>query len=265
MKLGDDFLYKLQINNISANYQSVKCETKALSNINFSLKEGDFVSIVGPSGCGKSTLLNIIAGLLKASSGEVLIDGKVNSKISSKIGYMFQNDNLFDWLSVYDNIALGLKIRKKLDENASKYIDFLLKEYSLYDFKNHHPKELSGGMRQRVALIRTLVLNPEILLLDEPFSALDYQTRLNVNDDIYKIIKKENKTALMVTHDISEAIAMSERVIVLSKRPAKVKFDMNLSFPDDCHTPLKRRDNENFRYYFNTIWKELDIDDKPIK
>lgn len=251
-------MYKLQLNNINISYHSLKGETKALKDISFNLNEGDFLCIVGPSGCGKSTLLNIIAGLLSPSYGDVLLDGKPQNTISYKIGYMFQKDNLFDWLTVYDNVALGLKINHKLTTESKNNIESLLLKYGLLDFKNHYPRELSGGMRQRVALLRTLVMNPEILLLDEPFSALDYQSRLKVNDDIAEIIKNENKTALMVTHDISEAVAMSNRILLLSKRPATVMMELPIVFKETYDSPLKRRESEDFRKYFNIIWRELD-------
>ncbi len=184
---------KVIVENIFMNYHSLKGSTPALKDISFSIKEGEFVSIVGPSGCGKSTLLNIVAGLIPQSSGDIYIDGKKQKSISPKIGYMFQKDHLFNWLTVLDNITLGLKIQHKLNTERKETIEKLLKDYGLLDFKNHHPDELSGGMRQKVALIRTLALNPEVLLLDEPFSALDYQTRLNISDEIYNIIKKKVK------------------------------------------------------------------------
>jgi NitT/TauT family transport system ATP-binding protein len=190
------------------NYHSLKAETEAIKDISFTVKEGEFVSIVGPSGCGKSTVLNIIAGLLKPSSGEVCLESSDCNSISEKIGYMFQKDHLFEWLSVWDNVAIGLKIQHRLSADSKDKINHLLKSYKLWDFRNHHPDELSGGMRQRVALIRTLSLDPEVLLLDEPFSALDFQTRLKVSDEIFQIIKQEDKTAIMVTHDISEAVSM---------------------------------------------------------
>ncbi|MFL0248913.1 ABC transporter ATP-binding protein [Clostridium neuense] len=247
---------KVNVKNISVNYHSLKAETKALKNISFSIKEGEFVSIVGPSGCGKSTLLNIIAGLLKPSSGEVYLDGTLIKGVSSKIGYMFQKDNLFEWLTVKDNISLGLKIQKKYTHEVKDKIDDFLIKYDLKDFKNHYPNELSGGMRQRVALIRTLILDPDVLLLDEPFSALDYQTRLNVGSEICGIIKKEGRTAIMVTHDIAEAVSISERILVLSKRPAYIKKDVTIDLKEE--TPIKRREDENFRIYFDIIWKEMD-------
>lgn len=250
---------KVYIKNVSVNYHSVSAETKALKNISFKVPDGDFVSIVGPSGCGKSTLLNIIAGLLKPSSGEVFIDNILVKGVSPKIGYMFQKDNLFQWLSVWDNVALGFKIKKELNDKTKQKIEELLEKYDLKDFKDHHPNELSGGMRQRVALIRTLVLDPEVLLLDEPFSALDYQTRLNVGSEICEIIKTECKTAIMVTHDIAEAVSISKRVIVLSKRPATLKKDVKITLPDV--SPIKRRECPDFSLYFNDVWKEMDINE----
>lgn len=255
--IGDDLLDKVSVNNIYMNYHSLKGTTRAINNITFTVSDGEFLSIVGPSGCGKSTLLNIIAGLLKPSNGEIYIDGEVSNSISTKMGYMFQRDHLFDWLTVWDNILLGLKIQHKSMTLYKEKITSLLNDYGLWDFRFHHPSELSGGMRQKVALIRTLALNPEVLLLDEPFSALDYQTRLNISDEIYKIIKKEGKTAIMVTHDISEAISMSNRVIVLTNRPAQISniFDINFSISHD--SPLKSREDPNFRLHFNNIWKEL--------
>lgn len=249
---------KVTVKEIFMNYHSLSSSTMAINNISFTVKDGEFLSIVGPSGCGKSTVLNIIAGLLKPSSGEIFIDGEKVDKVSSKVGYMFQKDHLFDWLTVWDNIILGLKIQHNLTEERKEKLNQLLEDYNLLDFKNHYPKELSGGMRQRAALIRTLALTPEVLLLDEPFSALDYQTRLNVSDDIYNILKKEGKTILMVTHDLSEAISMSDRVIVLSNRPAEIRRELEINFPDlECKSPLKCREASNFRVYFNELWKEL--------
>ncbi|WP_373899067.1 ABC transporter ATP-binding protein [Haloimpatiens sp. FM7315] len=250
---------KLEIKDIYMNYHSLKGETEAIKDISFSMKEGDFLSIVGPSGCGKSTLLNIIAGLLSPSSGNIFINGKNIKDTTPQFGYMFQKDNLFEWLTVWENVILGLKIKKTLTKATEKSIETLLHNYNLWDFKNHYPRELSGGMRQRVALIRTLGINPQVLLLDEPFSALDYQTRLNLSDEVFKIIKNENKTTIMVTHDIAEAISMSNRILVLSKRPAIIKKDLEINFEDKYALPLERREAPNFRLYFNAIWKELNL------
>jgi NitT/TauT family transport system ATP-binding protein len=252
---------KVEINNICMNYHSLTAETPALKNISFNVQEGRFLSIVGPSGCGKSTLLNIIAGLISPSNGEVIINTSDNNSSFSKIGYMFQKDHLFDWLTIWDNVLLGLKINHCITEDNKNMVKNLLTSYNLWEFRNHHPRELSGGMRQRVALIRTLALRPEVLLLDEPFSALDYQTRLNISNEVYEIIKKERKTTIMVTHDISEAISMSDEIIILSTRPAIVSKDIPIEFGENFPCPLKRREAPNFRVYFNEIWKELNNSD----
>jgi len=248
----------LKISNISLNYHSIKGETKALNNVNFEVNEGDFISILGPSGCGKSTLLNIMSGLLKPSNGQVLYKGEDIKNNLDKIGYMFQKDNLFEWNTVWENVILGLKIKKQLNAESQERVHELLDAYGLLRFKNHYPSELSGGMRQRVALIRTLALKPEILFLDEPFSALDYQSRLLVCDDVYKIIKTEKKTAIMVTHDIAEAISISEKVVVLTKRPSNVKLEIPIDFENNDLTPFQKRRNPQFSGYFNRLWKELD-------
>jgi len=252
---------KIEIKHIFMNYHSMLCETEAIKDVSFTVNKGEFVSIVGPSGSGKSTLLNIIAGLIKPSKGEILVDGNNLENSTIKFGYMFQKDQLFEWLNVYENVLIGLRVQHRKTVENIKNIENMLKEYKLEEFKKHYPSELSGGMRQRVALIRTLALNPEILILDEPFSALDYQSRLRAGDEIFKIIKQENKTVIMVTHDISEAISMSERIIIFSKRPAAVKKDVYIDFEDDSLTPLKKRENPRFREYFDSVWGELEIDE----
>lgn len=246
----------LEIRDLNLTYHTKDFETQALNNLSFNLNEGEFVSIVGPSGCGKTTILSLIAGLLSPSSGQILFEGKPISGINKDIGYMFQQDNLFDWLTVEQNVLFGLKLQKKLTNETKEFALNLVEKYGLTDFKKHYPSELSGGMRQRVSLIRTLALKPRILLLDEPFSALDYQTRLTVQDIVFDIIKKENKTALLVTHDISEAVVMSNRIIILTARPAKVQKDLTISFPENL-TPLEKRDAHIFTDYFNQIWREL--------
>lgn len=250
-------MIKVEINNICMNYHSLTAETRALADISFGVQEGHFLSIVGPSGCGKSTLLNIIAGLITPSSGEIVINSSADNSSLLKIGYMFQKDQLFDWLTIWDNVLLGLKINHSITDANKEMVKNLLISYNLWEFRDHHPRELSGGMRQRVALIRTLALSPELLLLDEPFSALDYQTRLNISDEVYEIIKKEKKTTIMVTHDISEAIAMSDEIIILSNRPAVIIKHMDLKFGEDFSCPLKRREAPDFSIYFNEVWKEL--------
>ncbi|MCY6482826.1 ABC transporter ATP-binding protein [Clostridium aestuarii] len=250
---------ELNMSHVYMNYHTLKGITEALKDISFSVYNGEFISIVGPSGCGKSTILNIIAGLLAPSSGNISIDNRSLNDSYLKIGYMFQKDQLFEWLTVWNNVLLGLRIQHKLTEENKNKVKKLLTDYTLWDFKDHYPNQLSGGMRQRVALIRTLALNPSVLLLDEPFSALDYQSRLSASNEIYKIIKLENKTAIMVTHDISEAISMSNRILVLSKRPAILKKDITIKFDEKFDSPLKRREAPKFRLYFNDIWEELDI------
>lgn len=246
----------LELKNINLTYQTLKSETEAIKNINFEVNDGEFVSIVGPSGSGKTTILSIIAGLLKATSGEILLDGEKISGISTDIGYMFQRDNLFEWLTVLQNIKLGPKINSQKHCLKSEKILELLQKYELSGFEKSRPNELSGGMRQRVSLIRTLALNPKLLLLDEPFSALDYQTRLAVQNDIYSIIKSEHKTAILVTHDISEAISMSDKIIVLTKRPGTIKNIIKLNFNENL-SPLERRNNINFNSYFKQLWEAL--------
>lgn len=246
----------LELKNISLTYQTLKFETKAIDNVSLKINNGEFISIVGPSGCGKTTILSMIAGILKPTSGEILIDGEVVSKVSTNVGYMFQRDNLFEWLSVYQNIMIGPKINHKKNCLSKSSLNSLLSKYGLSGFEKAKPNELSGGMRQRVSLIRTLALNPKILLLDEPFSALDYQTRLSVQNDIYNIIRSEKKTAILVTHDISEAISMSDRIIILTKRPGTIKNIMTIDF-DKKLTPLDRRSNPLFNKYFKDLWEEL--------
>lgn len=251
--------YIVEINNIGMNYQSPNGEIPAITNINLEILKGEFICIVGPSGCGKSTLLSIVAGLLKPSAGNVLINGYEITGTCDNVGYMLQKDYLFEWRTILQNVMLGLEIRKRKTADNIEYVSHLLKTYSLYDFRNKYPSQLSGGMRQRAALIRTLALKPEILLLDEAFSALDYQTRLAVAEDIYSIIKKENKTAILVTHDIAESISMADRVVVLSNRPATIKSIHEIQLTCPVRTPFSSREAPEFRYYFNTIWKELDV------
>lgn len=248
----------LELYNVGYTYHTTAGETVALKDISFCVHPGEFISIVGPSGCGKSTLLNIIAGLLPLECGECLINGTPRDQASNSIGYMLQKDHLLEWRTIYRNITLGLEIQKKLTEDAKYHINSMLKDYGLEDFRNSYPRELSGGMRQRAALIRTLALSPKILLLDEPFSALDYQTRLNVSDDIGKIIKEQNITTILVTHDLSEAISMADRVLVFSARPGELKAEYNINLTIENRTPRTSRNAPEFRNYFNAIWKEVD-------
>ena len=237
---------KLEMKNVSKTFYTEIGALDVLENITFNLNEGEIIAIVGPSGSGKSTLLNIISKLIEPTEGEIYVDGE--------IGYMFQRDHLFNWRTVWKNIMLGLEIKKeKNQENIDKTKELLTK-YGLIDFINSYPQELSGGMRQRIALIRTLATNPQVLLLDEPFSALDYQTRINVSEDIFKMIKDSNVSAILVTHDISEAIAMADRVIVLSHGPAKLKKIIDIKTDSPDNTPFNKRLSSEFRKYFDEIW-----------
>ena len=242
----------LTVTNLSYAYHTLQGETTVLKNINFSIHEGEFVAIVGPSGCGKSTLLSLICQLLTPDEGCItLSEGK-------KIGYMLQKDHLLEWRTTQKNCMLGPEIAHSQSSDIYLQIDHMLKNYGLIGFKNAKPGQLSGGMRQRVALIRTLILEPDLLLLDEPFSALDYQTRLSVADDIWQILRKEHKTALLITHDISEAISMADRILVLSRRPATVckEITVHLTCPEK-RTPFLSRSAPEFKDYFNQVWKEL--------
>lgn len=249
--------YALSLKNISYTYHSIHQETLALSNVSFHVKSGEFVAVVGPSGCGKSTLLHLIAHLLPLETGEIFINGYPLTISKENVGYMLQKDQLLPWKTIYQNVILGLKIQKVENPDTLNRVDHLLTAYGLSDFKDSYPNQLSGGMRQRAALIRTLALSPDILLLDEPFSALDYQTRLNVSNDIGTILKKEKKTALLVTHDLSEAISMADRVIVLSKRPGTVKSQVKIQLSCEEKTPQNARNSVEFKDYFNQLWREI--------
>ena len=239
----------LEVNHLSKIYHSYNNEVLAIKDVSFSVERGEFISIVGPSGCGKSTILSILSGLLSKSDGDISLK-------NASMSYMLQEDCLLPYLTILDNCLIGLKITGKLDDASKEYVISLLKTYGLEEFIDKYPKNLSGGMRQRAALIRTLATKPDILLLDEAMSALDYQSRLNISDDIYRIIKKEGKTAIMVTHDISEAISMSDRVIVLSRRPSVVKNIYNIKLKNKS-TPINNRRDKEFSKYFDLIWRDL--------
>ena len=238
----------LRFDNVSMHYHSKQGETVALQNVSFSVSEGEFVAIIGPSGCGKTTLLSLAAGLLKPTKGKVYAHGH-------SFGYMLQKDELFPWRTIEKNIFLPLEIKGSNTPEYQARALSLAEKYGLKQFLKSYPSSLSGGMRQRAALIRTLSVNPDTLLLDEPFSALDYQTRLSVCDDVYKIIREEQKTALLITHDISEAISVADKIFVLSKRPAKIIANHVIEFPES--EPLKRRENKEFSRWFEVLWKEL--------
>ena len=247
----------LQTTELKKYYGSKPNITKALDGVTLSIEDGEFVAIVGTSGSGKSTLLNLICGMLLAEEGTILMNGIPPSPGDPRIGYMLQKDHLLEWRTIYQNVILGLEIRNEKAPEKLAYIEEMIDTYGLDKFRTARPSQLSGGMRQRAALIRTLALKPDLLLLDEPFSALDYQTRLNVSDDIGRILKKENKPAILVTHDISEAISMADRVIILTKRPAHVARIVPIRLSLDERTPLAARGAPEFKSYFNLIWKEL--------
>lgn len=242
----------LDLTDVNYTYQTAEGETPAVKDLSFRVFPNHFLGIIGPSGCGKSTILSLIAGLIQPNSGKIAV--------SAEIGYMLQKDHLLDWLSIRDNISLGLRIHHKLTPEKEKWSDKMLEEYGLAPFADARPGQLSGGMRQRAALIRTLALSPRMLLLDEPFSALDYQTRLTVSDDIYRILRSQQMSAILVTHNISEAISFCDRIIVLTKRPASVKktFDIHLTL-DKERTPFEARMAPEFKDYFNEIWGELNV------
>ena len=248
----------LKIEKLYKTYYTKKCEIDALNNINLDVNENDFIALVGPSGCGKSTLLSIIGGL------EDITKGNITKKENLKIGYMFQEDCLFPFLTIYENCVLGLKITKTYTKENIDKVKRLLKTYGLKDFINNYPKDLSGGMRQRVALIRTLALNPDLLLLDEPFSALDYQMRIDVSNDVLNIIRKENKTLIIVTHDISEAISLCNKIVVLTKRPSSIKKIYNIDFKFNRDDPIKSRSSKEFMEYYKLIWEDLNDEKQRV-
>ncbi|MGN0168861.1 MAG: ABC transporter ATP-binding protein [Acetatifactor sp.] len=247
----------LELKNIGYSYHSLHGETKALSDISFGVREGEFIAIVGPSGCGKSTLLSIIAGLLAPEQGTILVNNPDGSLHYPRIGYMLQHDHLFEWRTVYRNVTLGLELHHQLTPERLKLVDRLLEEYGLDKFRDKRPSELSGGMKQRAALIRTLALEPQLLLLDEPFSALDYQTRLFVSADICRLIRQAGKTMIIITHDLSEAISLADRVIVLSGRPAVVKNELPIALTLADDSPLAARNAPEFQHLFNKLWEDM--------
>lgn len=249
----------LSLENISYAYHNLKGETPALSEITFQVMEGEFLAIVGPSGCGKSTLLSIIAGLLQPESGTL------SFHTASTVGYMLQHDHLFEWRTIYQNVILGLELQKSVTKENTDYVKKLLKDYGLNAFEDKKPSELSGGMRQRAALIRTMAVRPDLLLLDEPFSALDFQTRMTVSADIGNIIRRTGKTAILITHDLSEAITLADRVIVLSGRPARSKCELPIHYDIDRTSPLSIRNTPEYQNYFNLLWKELSDETSEVK
>lgn len=251
-----------EIRHVNFSYHTLQGETPALSDITFDINSGEFIAIVGPSGCGKSTLLNLMSGMLSPESGEILLYGEPLTEQNKRlIGYMLQQDYLLEWRTILKNVLLGLEIRRELSPESIRYAHRLLSQYGLEKFESARPHELSGGMRQRAALVRTLVLKPELLLLDEPFSALDYQTRLTAGNDIGGIIKEQKKTAILVTHDLSEAVSLADRILILSSRPARLRRIVSIDMPAGL-SPMQRRGHDTFKDYFNLIWEELHLENK---
>ena len=242
----------LTLRDVSLSYFTEREQTQAIAGLHMQIQRGEFAAIVGPSGCGKTSLLSLIMGLHDAQSGTVSFDRE-----GVRIGYMLQKDHLLEWRTVEKNVLLGLEVQHRLNEQSKAQAIRLLEQYGLGSFLQYYPAQLSGGMRQKVALIRTLALDPELLLLDEPFSALDYQTRLQLGDEVYRIIREQNKTAILVTHDISEAVAMADRVIVFTKRPSRVKTEIQTGF-DPALSPLERRRMPAFMPLYDSVWKEID-------
>lgn len=250
---------QIELRDVSLSYFTLKEETEALRDITFTIEEGQFISIVGPSGCGKSTLLSLISGVIQPTKGEVLLYGEQVQEPSKRVGYMLQHDHLFEWRNVLNNLLVGAEVRKMDRKKARQKAMELLERYGLGGFAEYSPNQLSGGMKQRVNLIRTLVTEPDILLLDEPFSALDYQTRLTLQDEVSSIIRDQGKTAILVTHDISEAIAMADRVLVMSRRPSTIRAIYDIRFAEAVRpSPIHSRKAPEYQYYFNQIWRELE-------
>ena len=240
---------------VSLVYQEIERETPAVENCSFEVKKGEFAALVGPSGCGKTSVLSMLAGIVKPSAGSVLVSGKPPDPRDNLTGYMLQRDHLLDWRTIEDNVLLGLEVKGLLSDETRGYALELLDKCALSAFRRHYPRQLSGGMRQKAALVRTLAFSPELLLLDEPFSALDYQTRLLLSGEVHSIIKRGGYTAVLVTHDISEAIAMSDRIIVFSSRPAHVRREIAVELEGG---PMERRANPEFNNYFDLVWSELE-------
>lgn len=243
----------INISNLSKTYFDKNGMTVAVQDFTLSIQQGEFIALIGPSGCGKSTILSILSGLIEKTSGNIQFNG------SMKTGYMLQSDQLFNWRTVYKNAILGLEIQNMLNKENIHRVEKMLMEYGLFEFRDHYPNQLSGGMKQRAALIRTLATSPDLLLLDEPFSALDYQSRIAVSDDIFRKIRKENKTVIMVSHDISEAISAADRVVVLTQRPAEIKKIYDIYIPTNSDSLIEKRQTIEFMQYFNSIWEDLDI------
>jgi NitT/TauT family transport system ATP-binding protein len=260
--LADAGQPKVELRGVGLSYFGREGETEALKDVSLKIAPGEFVAIIGQSGCGKSTLLSLISGILAPTEGGVLVDGAPVTGPSRKVGYMLQQDYLFEWRTILDNVLLGAEIQGVHLGRARERAAQLLTRYGLGQFMNHLPRQLSGGMRQRAALARTLCTEPDVVLLDEPFSALDSQTRIALADEVTEILRREGKTAILVTHDIGEAVSMAERVVVLSRRPGRVKSDHAIRFTTADGrrpAPFAARNAPEFNGYFNGLWQELEV------
>lgn len=245
----------LLVRDVSYSYNTLQGEIKVLNHINFAIKKGEFVALIGPSGCGKSTLFSLIAGLIRPTEGTIEVPGNLPGQVS--LGYMLQHDHLLEWRNIFQNAMLGLEIQNKVNDENKQHVEELLRSYGLWEYREKRPSQLSGGMKQRVALIRTLALEPDLLLLDEPFSALDYQTRITVSTDICNLIRKTGKTVLLITHDLSEAVSLADRIIVLSKRPAHIIRDIPILLTRRDNSLMSARNAPEFPNYFNQLWEDL--------
>ncbi|MFA1822014.1 ABC transporter ATP-binding protein [Virgibacillus oceani] len=251
----------LSLTHVTHHYFSKNGYTKALDDVSFSIKEGEFIALLGPSGCGKSTILSIVAGIMNQTSGKVLLHDQPIRESEMAIGYMLQQDYLFPWKTIIENVLLGPKVSKTLGEDSREKASELLEEVGLSGVADDYPSSLSGGMRQRVALVRTLINDPKILLLDEPFSALDYQTKLKLEDLVAQLLKAYNKTTMLVTHDIGEAIAMSDKIFIMNANPGTIAktFDVPIELRNE--TPFLVRRHPKFQVLFDKIWKELETEE----
>lgn len=248
----------VEMRNVSLTYHTPDGETQAIDDISLRVEQGEFVSIVGPSGCGKTSLLSMISGLVKPTTGTVFVNGHAVVGPNPAVGYMLQQDHLFPWRTVLDNCTLGLEVQGKRTSASVQRVSEMLADYGLAEFANAFPAHLSGGMRQRVALVRTLALDPKVLLLDEPFSALDYQTRLQLQEEMSRILRRQRRTVVLVTHDIAEAVSMADRVVVLTRRPARLKRQYVIDLPERG-SPVQVRESSDFSRYFRDIWRDLDV------
>jgi NitT/TauT family transport system ATP-binding protein len=234
-------------------------QTTAIAGMSFHINHREFVALIGPSGCGKSTTLKLISGLDRPTSGAIRVDGRDVSRPSARIGFMLQKDLLLPWRTVLDNVMIGLEMQGMPRPARIEKAMGLIRKYGLGGFESAYPRHLSGGMRQRVALARTLAVDPDLLLLDEPLSALDFQTKLKMEAELVRILVEEKKTVLLITHDIAEAVSVADRVLICSTRPGRIKAEIQIPFAKG-RAPLEARSHPDFSTYFNKIWREVESD-----